>query len=221
VSHPTATEDLLMLYAMGELDEAETALVRRQLATGVLDPAELAEWQALVGDLSDAVSEPARVVPAFTAVRDTTRSHSGVEVHVEQVARLVDAEPRRARRLLRLISDPAAWLDMYPGCRLMHLQPGPAVARPGLDVGFVSLEANTPFPEHRHLGDEAVLVLQGTLVDLTSGAVHSAGALVQMPAGTQHGIQAGPHEQLLYLVVVGGVEIPGVVLEEPPPELIW
>ncbi len=217
----SSSEDLLMLYAMGELDDVERARVRRLLATGALDRSELAKWEALVGTLSDAVNTPARAVPAFSAVRQTVRSHSSVEAHVERVARLVDASPRRARHLLRLISDPTAWTNLYPGCRLMHLQPGPAVARPGLDVGFVSLEPSTPFPEHRHVGDEAVLVLQGTLVDCASGTVHSSGALVEMPAGSQHSIQAGPHERLIYLVVVGGVEIPGVVFEEPPPELIW
>jgi len=221
MSSTPPTEDLLLLYAMGELSEARAAEVRRGLATGDLDAGELAEWEALVGALADAAVTPAKAIPAFDSIRETTRAHGALEVYAERVAALVDADLRRARRLLRLIGDPDAWLTMYPGCRLMHIRPGPAVARPGLDVGFVSLEAGTPFPEHRHLGDEAVLVLQGSLVDLSSGAVHGAGALVKMPEGTTHGIQAGPQERLIYLVVVGGVEIPGIPIPEPPAEWIW
>ena len=214
-------DDLLVLYAMGELSAEDAAAVRRRLASGELDAAQLAEWQDFVGSVADASVAPATRVPSFDSIRETTRSHGSLEVYVERVASLVDADLRRARRLLRLISDPDAWLDAYPGCRLMHIRPGPAIARPGLDVGFVALEPNIPFPEHTHLGHESVLVLQGTMLDLASGATHHAGSLVEMPADSTHAIQAGPDEPLIYLVVVGGVDIPGQAIPEPSEEWVW
>jgi quercetin dioxygenase-like cupin family protein len=104
---------------------------------------------------------------------------------------------------------------------MMHLRPGPTLARPGLDVGFVALDAGTAFPEHKHLGEESVLVISGEMVDLTSQDRYGPGSLVRMAKGTVHAVAAGPHETLVYLVVVGGVEIPGVEIEEPSEDALW
>jgi anti-sigma factor ChrR (cupin superfamily) len=45
----------------------------------------------------------------------------------------------------------------------VHLVGGSATA--GADVGFVRITAGTTFPPHRHLGEEHVLVLQGSYQD--------------------------------------------------------
>lgn len=212
--------DTLALYSLGLLAEEEEQDVRHVLATDPEASHEVATFQALVAELDTAPPEPPPP-GLLDRLRQTTRAQREPETLVGTVAELIDATTRRARHLLRLLHAEEPWLDMYPGCRLMHLRPGPRIARPGLDVGFVSLEPGTPFPEHEHLGKESVLVLTGTLIDLTSGDRYGPGDLVEMGAGTVHGVAAGPDERLVYLVVVGGVKIPGIEVPEPPAEFIW
>jgi len=94
-----------------------------------------------------------------------------------------------------------------PNVSLVHLLGGPATA--GADVGFVRVDAGTTFPPHRHLGEEHVLVLQGSYQD-SDGSSARAGDLVHMPAGSAHTFTAGPDTDLIYAVVVHGVEIEGI-----------
>lgn len=124
-----------------------------------------------------------------------------------RLARLVDVAHDRARELLAAIVRPDLWQRLLPGVDLLHLQGGPAVA--GADVGFVRVAAGAAFPEHRHLGVERVLILQGGYRD-DGGQVARAGDLVELPAGSSHGFVALPDEDLIYAVVVGGVEFPGL-----------
>lgn len=128
---------------------------------------------------------------------------------VARLARLLDVAHDRARELLAGLARPEAWQALLPNIGLIHLEGGPAVA--GADVGFVRIAAGTAFPHHRHLGDEHVLVLQGGFVE-DDGAITRAGASSFRPAGSAHTITALPGEDLIYAVVVYGVEIPGLEL---------
>ena len=101
---------------------------------------------------------------------------------------------------------------LAPNVQLMHLPGGPAVA--AFDVGFVRVAAGTPFPPHRHVGDEHVLVLQGSYRDSTGPTVRP-GDQVHMPTGTEHHFIAAPERDLIYAVVVGGIEIGGLPVGIP------
>jgi len=215
------SRDDLLLHSLGLLADNELEGLRHELATGSADPGELAEWQALVADLDDDL--PAPPPPSlFDRIRQTADAQREPEALVSKVAGLLGDTARRARYLLRMLHDAEPWIELFPGCKLMHVQPGPAIAGPRMDVGFVTLDANVPFPEHEHVGEETVLIISGELVDLTSGARASAGALVTMAAGTEHTVAAGPDGAVTYLVVVdGGVKIGGMESMEPPPEFVW
>lgn len=128
---------------------------------------------------------------------------------IDRLARLVDLAAARAQELLAGLSRPDVWQPSPgPNVHLVHFDGGPACA--GADAGFVRLDAGTPFPEHRHLGDETVLVLQGSYLD-SSGATVRAGDIVRMPKGSSHHFTAGPDEDLIYAVVVfEGIEIAGI-----------
>lgn len=121
-------------------------------------------------------------------------------------ARLIDVAHERARELLTSLARPEVWQGFLPGVELVHLEGGPAVA--GADVGFVRVAAGAVFPEHRHLGEERVIVLQGAYID-SDGAVVRAGDTLTLPAGSSHSFVAAPGPDLIYAVVVGGVEFPG------------
>lgn len=124
---------------------------------------------------------------------------------IGRLARLIDVAQDRAHELLATLARADVWEPFVPAVELVHLQGGPAVA--GADVGFVRVAAGRAFPVHRHLGDERVLVLQGGYHD-SSGAVVRAGDTVELPAGSAHEFVALPGADLIYAVVVYGVEFP-------------
>ncbi|MBZ5713564.1 cupin domain-containing protein [Nannocystis pusilla] len=126
---------------------------------------------------------------------------------VARLARLVDVAHERARELLASLARADVWQTVLPDVELVHLSGGPATA--GADVGFVRIAAGATFPHHRHLGDERCLILQGGFVE-DDGTVTRAGASTYRPAGTAHTLTALPGEDLVYAVVVFGVEFPGL-----------
>jgi quercetin dioxygenase-like cupin family protein len=99
-------------------------------------------------------------------------------------------------------------VSQVPATRLLHLEGGPRVA--GADNGLVRIEAGARFPQHRHLGLERVLVLEGAYRDETDGQVYRAGDLHEMQAGSAHAYVALPDRSLLLAVsVVNGVDVDG------------
>lgn len=125
---------------------------------------------------------------------------------IARLARLIDVAHERARALLAGLARPGTWQAFLPGVELVHLEGGPATA--GADVGFVRVQAGATFPIHHHRGEERVLVLQGGYTD-SAGAVARAGDLVDLPGGSSHSLTALSGPDLIYAVVVFGVEIPG------------
>jgi len=184
------------------------------------DPALRAEADAIAEALSAlavaaAPATPAAPPPALRArLLASARGPARFAPFIDRLARLIDLAAEQARALLASIDRPDAWLPSpAPNVRLIHLPGGPAVA--GLDIGFVRVAAGTDFPPHRHLGDERVLVLQGSYRD-SGGATVRAGDQVHMPAGSEHHFSADPERDLIYAVVFGGIEIGGVPVELHP-----
>jgi anti-sigma factor ChrR (cupin superfamily) len=126
---------------------------------------------------------------------------------VARLARLLDLAHERVGELLVSLARTDVWEHVLPNVELFHLEGGPATA--GADVGFVRVAAGAQFPHHNHLGDEHVLVLQGGFVE-DDGTVVRAGAGSFRAAGSAHSLTALPEQDLLYAVVVFGVEFPGL-----------
>jgi anti-sigma factor ChrR (cupin superfamily) len=125
---------------------------------------------------------------------------------VVRLSDLLDLGVERVRSLLASTEDPGAWEALLPGVAVMHLPYGPGVV--AADVGFVRVAAGLPFPYHKHLGEEHVLVLGGAFRD-DDGRVLRAGDEDHKPAGSAHAFQVLEGEELLYLVILaGGVEFP-------------
>ncbi|HKU36911.1 MAG TPA: cupin domain-containing protein [Polyangiales bacterium] len=102
----------------------------------------------------------------------------------ERTAQLLDISLERARALLDRLDDLTLFEPAFPGASFFWCEGGPRVAN--AVRGFVRVQAGTDFPEHEHIGDEIVLVLQGTFHDTTTGVTHHVGDEVLMPAGTSH-----------------------------------
>jgi anti-sigma factor ChrR (cupin superfamily) len=71
--------------------------------------------------------------------------------------------------------------------------------------GFVRVRAGVEFPQHDHLGDEAVMIMQGFYADSASGEVFGPGDTPRQTVDTRHSFRVfadGP--DLLGLVVAQG-----------------
>jgi hypothetical protein len=127
----------------------------------------------------------------------------------EPICTLLGIEPSEALALLARIDDPSAWFDLLPGISLL---PAPAGTRAqGALRGFVRVRAGVEFPEHSHLGEEAVMIMQGYYEDNVTGQVFGPGDVPRHAADTQHSFRVfedGP--DLLGLVVAfGGLRAQG------------
>lgn len=170
--------------------------------------------------LAEGISE--EIVPR-ASLRDAILAAAKVDGRLDRfaalVAELLDVSEARASSLLDGIARPDAWIDgPVPGVSLYHVQGGPKVA--GAATGFARMSGGVVFPEHEHLGDEVVLVVQGSFEDGVTGRVHRPGDVVRMPAGSAHDFRARPGPALVYLIVLQtGVKIGEHVLRADDPRL--
>jgi hypothetical protein len=123
--------------------------------------------------------------------------------YAQPIAALLDIDVTAAEALIARIDDPSAWIDFLPGISLLPAPAGPHTV--GALRGFVRVRAGVEFPEHEHLGDEAVMIMQGYYSDSITGAVFGPGDTPRMPVETRHSFRVfadGP--DLLGLVVAQG-----------------
>lgn len=126
------------------------------------------------------------------------------------LSQLFDLGDTELSNLFERAEDAAAWVtSQIPDTRLLHLQGGPRVAH--ADNGLVRITAGARFPQHRHLGLERVLVLDGGYRDEPSGRLYVAGDWHEMATGTAHAYTALAERELLLAVsVVSGVDVEGL-----------
>lgn len=99
----------------------------------------------------------------------------------------------RAEQSSQWQAGPLPWVSLF------HLEGGPALA--GLDTGLVRLKKGTPFPRHRHLGNERVLILEGSYRD-HEGRYFGPGDVHDMAMGTEHALQMFADEDVLLAVIL-------------------
>ena len=169
-----------------------------------------------------AMSDVAAVVPPPDALRthllaslDVTHRFDDLE---GEVASLLDVDAEQAARFLLNIDRVEAWSPgPVPGVDIFHVEGGPQVT--DAVTGFVRLGRGAAFPEHEHLGDETVLVLQGALED-SHGRHVTAGEAAPMPAGSHHAFRVVSSVPLIYLAVIQrGVRIGDVSILANDPAL--
>ena len=151
-----------------------------------VEPAHEAELLASLGleALSDAL-EPLQPPAALRAQLLGELSGKGRFARfVESTAEMLDIGLEQARALLDRLDDLSLFEPAFPGASFFWCEGGPSVAN--AVRGFIRVQAGTEFPEHEHIGDEIVLVLQGSFVDTTCKKAYGVGARVLMPAGTSH-----------------------------------
>ena len=157
-----------------------------------------------------------RVAPANelrTRLLTSARRPGRLVRFADQVAKHLDVTLAKAQELLERIDDATAWTHQLPDVSFLWVEGGPSVA--AAVRGFTRVTAGCEFPEHEHLGDELVLVLQGGFEDAARGLCFRAGDVDRMPAGSTHTFRAlpGGTDLLKLSIVQVGVRALGQVFE--------
>jgi hypothetical protein len=119
-----------------------------------------------------------------------------------KLTRFFDLSAEALRSIFTRAANEGEWEQgPLPWVKLFHFQGGPAVA--GLDTGFVRLQKGMPFPPHRHLGNERVLILDGGYFDHEQ-RWYGPGDFHDMNEGTQHSLQMNADRDVLLAVVMAG-----------------
>jgi hypothetical protein len=150
--------------------------------------------------LSEQLPEQAPSEPLRAQILDHARSEDRFARFAPAVAEFLDLELESARALLAQVDDQAAWFQALPGIDFLAADGGPR-ARGALRA-FVRVRAGVEFPEHEHLGGEAVLIMQGHYRDSVDGTVYGPGDVPTHDTATHHSFRVfadGP--DLLGLVV--------------------
>ena len=181
------------------LEEAEQHSVREHLdACGRC----AAEYRLSAEALANLALSLPRVTPSphvRERVMKSVSTTNRFEMFAARVAELIDVSVDKARELVGRIDDATAWMATHvPGVFSYDLPVGPAAV--DAVVGFVRVRPGQVFPDHEHMGDEAMLVVQGSCID-SYGTVMRRGDLIRMPPGTHHDFKALPGPDFIYLGV--------------------
>jgi hypothetical protein len=124
------------------------------------------------------------------------------EAFAARTGALFDVGLDRARELLGLIERTASWVPLAPGIAMVPLVGGPAVAAG--HCAFLRLAAGATFPLHRHVGEEAAIVLAGRVRD--AGGEHGPGDGWTLAAGTRHELVGASDDDCICAVrALGGI----------------
>ncbi len=126
---------------------------------------------------------------------------------LDRLVALFDLPESETQREINAVLDPGAdWEFMVPGCSFRDFDGGPAIGE--AHAGLVRLQPGSSFPNHRHVGEERVLMLAGRVVD-EQGTEYRAGDFIVMADGTQHELRAIGDQEAVYAAVVVAIEFTG------------
>jgi anti-sigma factor ChrR (cupin superfamily) len=210
----TDVRELLPLYALGILESQEVAVVDAAVAKDPALAEELASYQAS----AELLVVPATPAPAVHARLLASIGGGRFEKFSARIASLYDVTASAAREFLGLIERPASWNQEAGGIALVHFTGGAQYA--AADCGFIRLEPGAIFPPHKHLGEEASIVLQGQLRDATSGRLLGPGDELLQAEGTEHHLVCEGTEPCIFATrAMNGIEVAGARARPTKPGL--
>jgi len=210
----TDVRELLPLYALGILEPDEARVVERAVAKDAALAAELARYQAS----ADLLVVPVTPAPDVKARLLASTGAGRFEKFSTRIATLYDVTVERARELLALVERPASWNREAGGISLVHFNGGAAYA--AADCGFIRLEPGAVFPPHKHLGDEASIVLQGQMRDAASGRLLGPGDELFQVEGSEHHLSCEGTEPCMFAArAMNGIEVAGAPARPTKPSL--
>lgn len=126
----------------------------------------------------------------------------------DRLSQFFDLGLERIREIVQQIDQATSWESgPMPGIDLMHFPGGPRVAT--ADNGIVRMAPGFPFPKHKHLGEERVLILEGGYTD-DQGRVWRAGDLHIADQRLDHAFVVLDEGVLFALSLDSGIWIEGM-----------
>ncbi|MBL4687945.1 MAG: cupin domain-containing protein [Nannocystaceae bacterium] len=125
---------------------------------------------------------------------------------LDRMMSLFDLPQDAANGELHTIDEADAWEDMVPGVRYRDFEGGPGIGE--AHGGLVRVAPGASFPPHEHVGDEAMLMLQGEIED-DAGKRYSAGDLIESDSGSQHTLRNVGETEVIYAARVVAVNFLG------------
>jgi quercetin dioxygenase-like cupin family protein len=126
---------------------------------------------------------------------------------LDRLITLFDLPEDETRREVEAIVDPdAEWEPMIDGCSFRDFEGGPALGE--AHAGLIRLQPGAVFPNHRHVGEERMLLLQGRVRD-SEGNEYRAGDSIVSADGSAHEMLAIGDEEVIYAAVVVALEFSG------------
>ncbi len=165
---------------------------------------EIAEGLAVLGAGLPPLSPPSGSRARLVA-EASTRPTSYLPF-VPEIARIMDLAPDDIERVLAKFDDGDAWIDAFPRIRVLRLEGGARLA--GGECAIVWLDPGAEFPEHRHVGSEVAICLEGEFHD-TRGYSYGRGDIAALDPGSEHGFSVDDTGVCVVAVAVsaGGIEV--------------
>lgn len=164
----------------------------------------------LVAALALALPQPAAPAALRRRLLAALSDAGRFDRFIGPVARMADLPEAAAKALLdALWTDPWEPAPLVPHVSTRWVAGGPRAR--GAIRGFLRVPAGLAFPEHEHLGDEEMVILQGYAV-VDDGRVYGPGETLAMKAGSAHAFAAmeGAADLVYFAVAHEGVRAYGV-----------
>ena len=132
---------------------------------------------------------------------------SPAKKYMQQLSSFFKLPLNRIVNILNELNDfstPQWETTLIEGAHVLHFDGGGEFSQ--AHCGLIHLRANTKVGQHKHLGDEYMFILEGS-VKTDDGVTYTAGEIVKGPSGTQHSLVAGSEGDCVFAVIaMHGVE---------------
>ena len=138
----------------------------------------------------------------------TIEPASRFEGFVRRLCDFLDVNSETVRKILNSIDSAGQdWSQTgFPGVLMLPFKAGNR--HESSECALIWVESGSVFPNHRHLGDEWGIVLQGTARE-DSGCEYNPGDIVYKKSGSSHTVSSIANMPLISIVIHQGVKFAG------------
>lgn len=190
------SDDLILAYGTGELDEATSLLVATHMALCPVCRSGLEATETMAGamleNLPPSDCGDAELDAVFARIDGSETSQASAPTRTEDRSFVL---PQPLRDYVGGDVDDIRWRGLGGGVRHLPIATGPS----GGKARLLRIPAGAKVPEHSHGGLELTLVLDGSFYD--GGAWFRRGDVEEADANIEHQPVAGPERPCICLAV--------------------
>ena len=189
--------------ASGTLDPAFRLMLKTRSLFRHKEPAAIQEADLIASAFFEAGDEvpmrPGALESVMQRVNEAKPLPSGIGL-----PDYLDTAPYELRYLVARALEHEKWQPRGQGKRVLPLRaPDSRIAENGGGMVLFESDAGARVQRHKHLGEEYVLVLKGTIAD-EDGVSRPVGSLNRYEPGSVHAPRVGPHSDCAALVILTG-----------------